>query len=152
MMSPMAAFDVHLDTDLPAAEAWRRVLDLHAHSEAIPLTTVTGEQMEASALVPGSRFVGRTALGPVGFDDIMVVDSIEQPTDGSGGRARIHKEGKLIRGSIDFRVTPTTSSGSTVDWVQQISVRWVPRVADPVVARVARTAYRKALVELLRRG
>ena len=154
MMSPMAAFDVHLDTDLPAAEAWRRVLDLHAHSEAIPLTTVTGEQMEASALVPGSRFVGRTALGPVGFDDIMVVDSIEQPTDGSGGRARILKEGKVIRGTIDLRVTPVKPHGltSTVDWSQQISVRWVPRVAEPVVARVARTAYRKALVELLRRG
>ena len=151
MMSPMAAFDVHLDTDLPAAEAWRRVLDLRAHSEVIPLTTVTGEQMEAAALVPGSRFVGRTALGPVGFDDIMVVDSIDQPTDTSGGRARIHKEGKLIRGTIDLRVTPHGPT-STVDWSQQISVRWVPRVADPVVARVARTAYRKALGQLLQRG
>ncbi|WP_404390252.1 SRPBCC family protein [Humibacillus xanthopallidus] len=147
----MAAFDVHLDTDLPAAEAWRRVLDLRGHSEVIPLTTVTGEQMEAAALVPGSRFVGRTALGPVGFDDVMVVDSIEQPTDGSGGRARIHKQGKVIRGTIDLRVTPHGPT-STVDWSQQISVRWVPRVAEPVVARVARTAYRKALVELLRRG
>ena len=58
MMRPMAAFDVHLDTDLPAAEAWRRVLDLRAHSEVIPLTTVTGDQLEAAALVPGSRFVG----------------------------------------------------------------------------------------------
>ncbi|GAA2159804.1 carbon monoxide dehydrogenase subunit G [Humibacillus xanthopallidus] len=147
----MAAFDVHLETDLPPAEAWRRVLDLRAHSEVIPLTTVTGDQFEAASLVPGSRFVARTALGPLGFDDIMVVDSIEQPAQGSGAQARIHKEGKLIRGTIDFRVTPTTS-GSTVDWVQQISVRGVPRVADPVVARVARTAYGKALVELLRRG
>ncbi len=151
MMSLMAAFDVHLDTDLPAAEAWRRVLDLRAHGEVIPLTTVTGEQLEAAALEQGSRFVARTSLGPVGFDDVMVVDSIEQPTDGSGGRARIHKEGKVIRGTIDFRVTPLGST-STVDWVQQISVRWVPRAADPVVARVARTAYGKALAQLLRRG
>ena len=151
MMSAMAAFDVHLDTDLPAAEAWRRVLDLRAHSEVTPLTTVTGEQLEAAALVPGSRFVGRTALGPVGFDDVMVVDSIEQPTAGSGGRTRIHKEGTVIRGTIDLRVTPL-GSASTVDWSQQISVRWVPRAADPVVARLARTAYRRALVKLLQRG
>ncbi|TQM65102.1 carbon monoxide dehydrogenase subunit G [Humibacillus xanthopallidus] len=147
----MAAFDVHLETDLPPAEAWRRVLDLRAHSEVIPLTTVTGDHLEAAALAPGSRFVARTALGPIGFDDVMVIDSIEQPVDGSGARARIHKEGKLIGGTIDFRVTPTTS-GSTVDWVQQISVRGVPRAADPVVARVARTAYGKALRDLLRRG
>jgi hypothetical protein len=149
----MAAFDVHLDTDISAAEAWRRVLNLRAHSEVIPLTTVTGEQLEAAALVPGSRFVARTALGPIGFDDVMVVESIEQPSDGSGARARarIRKEGKVIGGAIDFRVTPTTS-GSTVDWAQQIHVRWVPRLADPLVARVARTAYGKALAELLRRG
>ena len=147
----MADFDVHLDTGLPAAEAWRRVLDLRAHGEVIPLTTVTGDQLEAAALVPGSRFVARTAVGPIGFDDVMVVDSIEQPTDGSGGRALIHKEGKVIRGTIDFRVTPLGST-SMVDWVQQISVRWVPRAADPVVARVARTAYGKALVQLLQRG
>ena len=151
MMRPMAAFDVHLETALPPVEAWRRVLDLRAHSEVIPLTTVTGEQLEAAHLVPGSRFVARTALGPIGFDDIMVVDSIEHPVDGSAARARIHKEGKVIRGTIDFRVTPT-GSGSTVDWIQQISVRGLPRMADPVVARVARTAYGKALVELLRRG
>ncbi|HET8987463.1 MAG TPA: SRPBCC family protein [Humibacillus sp.] len=146
----MAAFDVHLDTDLPAAEAWRRVLDLRAHSEVIPLTTMTGDQLEAAALVSGSRFVARTALGPVGFDDVMVVDSIEQPTDGSGAWARIHKEGKLIHGTIDVTVTPR-GSGSTVDWAQQIRVRGVPSVADPMVARVARTAYGRALAELLRR-
>ena len=147
----MADFDVHLDTDLPAAEAWRRVLNLHAHTEVIPLTTVTGEQMEAAALLPGSRFVARTALGPVGFDDVMVVDSIEQPLAGSGGRARIHKQGKMIGGTIDLRVTPT-AAGSAVDWSQQIRVRGVPRTADPLVARVARAAYGKALGELLRRA
>ena len=57
----------------------------------------------------------------------------------------------MIHGTIDFRVTPHGSS-SSVDWSQQIRVRWVPRVADPVVARLARTAYGKALAELLRRG
>jgi hypothetical protein len=36
--------------------------------------------------------------------------------------------------------------------VQQIRVRGVPGWADPVVARVARTAYGKAIAELLRRG
>ena len=50
----MAAFDVHLDSDLSAAEAWRRILDLRAHSEVIPFTTVRGDRLEAADLVPGS--------------------------------------------------------------------------------------------------
>jgi len=147
---PMASFSVHLDSTLPAPEAWRRVLDLHAHTAVIPLTTVTGEAMSADRLVPGSRFVARTGVGPVGFDDVMVVDSISPPTAGAGGRARIHKEGKAVRGSIDLRVTPA-GPGSRVEWSQQIGVRGVPRVLDPVVGRVARAAYGTALRRLLER-
>ena len=148
----MAHFEVHLDSTLPAPEAWRRVLDLHAHSAVIPLTTVTGEAMTADGLVQGSRFVARTGVGPVGFDDVMVVDSIAAPTTETAGEARIHKEGKAIRGTITLRVTPM-AAGSTVVWSQQIGVRGVPGLLDPVVSRVARTAYGTTLRRLLaRRG
>lgn len=148
----MASFTVHLDSPLPAAEAWRRVLDLHAHTAVIPLTTVTGEAMSADRLVPGSRFVARTAVGPVGFDDVMVVEAITQPSDDHPGMAWIQKEGNVIGGAIDLRVAPA-GSGSTVEWVQHIGVRGVPRLLDPVVARVAELAYGTALRRLLaRRG
>ncbi|WP_374971298.1 SRPBCC family protein [Terrabacter sp. BE26] len=148
----MASFTVHLDSTLPAPEAWRRVLDLHAHTAVIPLTTVTGEAMSADRLVPGSRFVARTGVGPVGLDDVMVVEAITQPSDDRPGMAWIQKEGNVVRGAIDLRVAPA-GSGSTVEWVQQIGVRGVPRLLDPVVARVAELAYRSALRRLLaRRG
>jgi hypothetical protein len=147
----VASFDVHLRPDLPAAEAWRRVLDLRAHSVVIPLTTVRGDQLEAADLVPGSRFVARTALGPLGFDDVMVVDEISQPTDGSGARALIRKEGRVIRGDIELLVTPRGDGGSTLDWTQRISVRGVPRALDPVVARVAGAAYGRTIRQLLHR-
>ncbi len=148
----MAAFDVHLAPDLPAAEAWRRVLDLDAHTAVIPLTTVRGDAMAATDLVPGSRFTARTAVGPVGFDDVMVVDEIAQPTDGSGGRALIRKEGRVIRGDIELQVAPRGAGSSTLDWTQRISVRGVPRALDPVVALVARAAYGKTIRQLLQRG
>src|SRR6478609_11154301 len=73
---PMADFEVHLDSPLSAPEAWRRILDLRAHTAVIPLTTVTGAALSAAELGPGSRFVARTGLGPIGFDDTMVVESI----------------------------------------------------------------------------
>ncbi|MEW1951998.1 SRPBCC family protein [Terrabacter sp. NPDC080008] len=144
----MATFTVHLDSALAAREAWRRVLDLHAHSAVIPLTTVTGETMTADGLVPGSRFVARTAVGPVGFDDVMVVEAITQPGAEHPGTAWIQKEGKVVRGSIDLRVSPA-GSGSTVDWSQEIGVRGVPRLLDPLVGRVAQLAYGTALRRLL---
>ncbi len=148
----MARFTVHLDSTLPAPEAWRRVLDLHAHTAVIPLTTVTGEAMTADALVPGSRFVARTGVGPVGFDDVMVVEAITQPGAEHDGTAWIQKEGRVVRGSIDLRVA-SAGSGSTVAWAQQIGVRGVPAFLDPVVGWVARVAYGTALRRLLaRRG
>ena len=147
----MAHFEVHLDSPLPAPEAWRRILDLRAHSVVIPLTTVTGEVMSAGELVEGSRFVARTGVGPVGFDDVMVVQSVVQPTAHSAGSARIAKEGKVIRGRIDLLVTPT-AAGSTVRWTQRIGVRCVPALLDPVVAKVAGAAYGSTLRKLLARG
>ncbi|KRC93042.1 hypothetical protein ASE25_06155 [Terrabacter sp. Root85] len=147
----MADFEVHLDSPLPAPEAWRRILDLRAHMAVIPLTTVTGEAMGASELVEGSRFVARTGVGPVGFDDVMVVQSVVQPTTHSAGSARIRKEGKVVRGRIDLLVTPT-AAGSTVRWTQHIEVRGVPTLLDPVVAKVAGAAYGSTLRKLLARG
>ena len=147
----MADFEVHLDPPLPAPEAWRRILDLRAHTAVIPLTTVTGDAMAAGELVDGSRFTARTGLGPVGFDDVMVVDAIVPPTSTSAGHARIRKEGKVVRGAIELTVTPT-SAGSAVVWSQRIGVRGVPTVLDPVVSRVARAAYGSTLRRLLSRG
>ncbi|CCI51619.1 MAG: hypothetical protein LCH77_15395 [Actinobacteria bacterium] len=147
----MADFEVHLDSPLPAPEAWRRILDLTAHTAVIPLTTVTGQAMTAAELVAGSRFVARTGVGPVGFDDVMVVDAIEAPTEASAGSARIHKEGTVVRGRIDLLVTPT-ATGSTVAWSQRIGVRGVPALLDPVVAKVAGAAYGSTLRKLLARG
>ena len=146
----MASFSVRLEPTLPAPEAWRRVLDLRAHTAVIPLTTVTGAALTADELGPGSRFVARTGLGRVAFDDVMVVDDLTPATDDSTGTARIHKEGKVVRGWIELHVAPAPL-GSTVEWSQQIEVRGVPRALDPLVARVARTAYASTLRRLLAR-
>ncbi|NUO90702.1 MAG: hypothetical protein HOQ18_07745 [Dermatophilaceae bacterium] len=145
----MARFTVVVETGLPADEAWRRLLDLRAHTAVIPLTTLRGEVLTADGLRAGSRFVARTAVGPLGFDDRMVVDQIAPPQPGGGGSARIRKEGNVVRGRIDLAVTPT-AGGSRVEWEQVIRVRPVPAVLDPVVALVARLAYATTIRRLLR--
>ena len=144
----MATFEVHIDSDLPAPEAWRRLLDLRAHSAVIPLTRLSGEVLDAARLVDGTRFVARTGVGPLAFDDAMIVESIVPPTRHSAGNVRIRKRGKVVRGRIELRVAPT-ATGCSVHWSQRIGVLGVPGRLGPVVSRVARAAYGRVLRQLL---
>lgn len=147
----MARFTIRIDTPLPAIEAWARVLDLRAHGEVIPFTSVPGAAPGAAELVSGTHFVARTAWGPIGFDDRMVVDDITPPTSTAPGRARIRKEGNVVRGWVEVTVTPDGPAASTLDWVQEISVRGVPRALGMVTAAVGRAAYGLTLRRLLDR-
>lgn len=144
----MATFRVLVPSSLPAAATWRRVLDLRAHDRLIPLTHVTGGMVAADQLGAGSRFVARTGLGPVGFDDPMVVEEVRPPAGQEPGLARIRKEGKVIHGWIELRVLPG-GTGSVVDWRQEIRVSGVPRALGWLTAGVGRAAYGMALRRLL---
>ncbi|MDV3222157.1 SRPBCC family protein [Intrasporangium sp.] len=147
----MATFHVQVPSALPAPEAWRRVLDLRRHDRLIPLTRITSGMVAADELGPGSCFVARTGLGPLGFDDRMVVDEITPPGDQEAGLARIRKEGRVVRGSIELRVTPL-GAGSVVDWRQEIEVWGVPRALGWFTARAGRAAYGLALRRFLAHG
>lgn len=46
-------------------------------------------------------------------------------------------------------MTPT-DGGSVVEWQQELTIPWLPRLADPVVGLVGRLAYRAGLRRLLR--
>lgn len=144
----MARFRITIESPEAAPVAWARVLDLRAHDRLVPLTRLTSGATSADQLQPGSRFIARTTLGPVRFDDPMVVDEIRPPTANLAGRARIRKEGRVIRGVIELRVTPT-SVGSRLEWEQEIRVRGVPRALGWVSAGAGRAAYGIVLRRLL---
>ena len=144
----MVHFEVYLDTPHPARDAWDRVLDLRRHDRLIPFTRITEGMVPAAALRPGSVFVAHTGVGPIGFDDRMVVTELTAPADGSDGLARIQKQGRVVRGSIELRVSPTPE-GSRVTWNQEISVWGVPRALGWLEARASRAAYGMALRTLL---
>jgi len=145
-MSRTAAFVVDLPASCPPDEALRRVLDLRAHSRLIPLTTVT-PAVAADDLVTGLTFVGRTAVGRVGFDDPMRILSLSFDPPA----ARIVKEGRVIAGAINITVTPA-ATGSRVRWEQTVHLRWLPRPLQPVAARILREGYRRVLSKLLDGG
>ncbi|MBB1510416.1 hypothetical protein [Tessaracoccus sp. MC1756] len=141
----MSRFTVTLHADCPPPEALSRVLDLRAHSRVIPFTTLTPAPSFAE-LEPGARFVARTAIGPFGFDDPMVVEHL----DAGPGRcsARLRKQGRAIRGLIRVECLPD-DGGATVIWRQAVHLPWWPRRLHWLAVPVLRAGYRRVLRRLL---
>ena len=138
-----AQFTVELPAACPPDEALRRLLDLRAHTRVIPFTRVT-PAVSADELTPGSRFVGRTAVGRVGFDDPMRIESLTFDP----AAATIVKLGRVIRGDVQVSATPS-GTGSAVRWEQRVHLPWLPGFLQPTAARVLRAGYRRVLVRLL---
>lgn len=155
-----AGFAFRIDTALAPHEAWRRVVDVSAHGEVVPFTTGRGPAPEDA--VVGSRYVARTRLGPLGFDDVMVVREIE-----AGRRVVFEKVGRLLGGVVTVEITPVRraagpdgerglDSGAQVVWAQSITLPWVPVRLRPVAAVVTSAAapaigagYRRVVTKLL---
>ena len=144
----MHRFAITLESRLPASAAWDRVLDLRAHSRVAPLTSMTSGAVAARDLRAGHRFVARTGLGPIGFDDVMTVAEIAPPAVGAPGRARIVKSGRVIRGQVVVTVAPH-DGGSSVRWEQDFSLGRLGGPLGRLAAGAARFAYGFALRRLL---
>src|SRR4051812_999412 len=113
-----------------AEAAWALVTDWPAQSRWVPLTTVTVERRgEPGGHGLGTRFTGRTRLGPVGFDDPMEVTEWQPPAGESPGRCRVSKFGPWLTGWAEIQVRPA-AGGARVEWVEEVRVRWLPRLAD----------------------
>lgn len=107
-------FVVEATSSLPPEQALSRVLDLDRHRP--PLTTLHWQR----PLRPGSTVVARTALGPLGFDDTMVVRELD------ARHARLEKTGRVVRGMTTIDVAAMPSGGSRVHWQQELSVTGMP--------------------------
>ena len=148
MASRLRRFEITLEAPCPPSEAWARVLDLRAHDRLVPFTRVTEGMVSAAELRPGHRFVACTMVGRYGFDDVMVVESVEAPSGDRPGRARIVKGGRLVHGAIELTVS-AHDGGAAVRWRQDFGVG---RLSGPLLAAVAfgaRLGYRTVLRRLL---
>lgn len=145
-------FDLTWAVTGSAEEVWDRLWDLRRHAAAIPLTTISQVIPEgrraaapgaANGLGPGARFVARTQLGPLGFDDVMLVRVWEPPR-----RAVIDKVGRVLRGRIEVSLSQTPGPGCpavVIHWRQDYRVRHVPDRLAGLARGLVRTAYSRAL-------
>lgn len=146
----MRDFIIRVDSDQRTPQAWARLWDLQRHTEVIPLTTVALDP-PATALAEGAGFTGRTALGPLAFDDTMRVEQWVPPTGDDVGRAVVVKTGRLLGGRIHVEVAPT-DAGARITWRQSVVLAWLPaplRLLEAPVARLAGPGYRLVLRRLL---
>lgn len=74
---------------------WQVAMDWSRQGEWIPGTSVSG------GTGVGARVAARTALGPVGFTDTMVITEWDPPR-----RCVVRHTGRVVRGSGIFEVLP----------------------------------------------
>ena len=128
------SYTLSFRTPLAPGEALRRLADVAAHSDIVPLTTGRGPNPDELAV--DDVVVARTALGPFGFDDVMRVRQLERPQ-----LLVLDKVGSLLGGDVRIEVTdePGGSGGSRVQWEQRVDLPGVRRaLPKPVAAAVVR--------------
>ncbi|RAG87338.1 SRPBCC family protein [Streptacidiphilus pinicola] len=143
----MAVFLLSRRSRLGPVDTWERLTDWSRHGERIPFTDVGPARGTGRAV--GDVVLARTALGPVGFDDPMEIVVLTPPTRGREGLCRLEKRGRIVRGWAELRVCAEAEGGAEALWVEEIRVRGVPAALDPLVARVARLVFGRALDGLL---
>ena len=144
----MAVFLLTRRSDLDPGACWERLTDWSRHGERIPFTSVGPGHSTGRAV--GDVVVARTALGGVGFDDPMEITAFSPPAAGREGLCRLQKRGRIVRGWAELRVRAEAEGGSVALWVEEIRVRGLPAAADPLVVRVSRLVFGRALDGLLR--
>ncbi|MFE5632762.1 SRPBCC family protein [Streptomyces sp. NPDC056543] len=143
----MSRFRVERFSELPVEEAWRRLTDFAAHGRLVPLTR--SRVLSSGPTGVGTRFVARTGIGRLSFDDPMEVVAWEPPGPGRPGRCRLEKHGRVVLGRAVIEVYENPGGGARAVWVEELRLRGVPGALDPVLASAGRRVFGRALDGLL---
>jgi polyketide cyclase/dehydrase/lipid transport protein len=137
-VTSVPVIEASVDVAVAPARLWSMVTTWTNHGRWVPLTTV--RVLTSSAGGIGARFVGRTGVGRVGFDDPMVITAWEPPTDTTTGRCLVHKTGRVVRGDAEFVVEPLGRGRSRLRWVEDVDLPPVAltRRLAPLIVPVGR--------------
>lgn len=152
------ATTIKRDVAAPASALWAAVTNFADYGRVIPLTQICCDPGQPGI---GWRFVGRTALGPLAFDDPMRIIEWTPPTEQGTGVFAVQKEGRVLAGWARVEVVPRGAGASRLRWSEEIrpalpstgrlpratadlaghpSMRAVGRVAATVTGAVSDTA------------
>lgn len=138
--------------DAPAERVWALITDWPRHSEWIPLTTVT---TTGGGPGEGTRFVGRTGLGPLAADDPMEITRWQPPGPGSAGVCEVLKHGRVVHGRAVLEVHPLAGRRCRVVWTYhdlRVSPTALTRLAEPLLRPVTGAGVDRLLAQVAERA
>ncbi|MDQ0752311.1 hypothetical protein QF034_006542 [Streptomyces africanus] len=144
----MANFLLERTAPLPLDEAWRRITRWRRHGDVVPLTVVTVVPPEPTRV--GTVVMARSGVGPLSFEDPMVVTVWQPPQDGAPGMCRLEKRGRVVLGWAELEVRPGPGGRTRVVWREEIRIRLLPSLFDGLLRPSARYVFGRALNRLLR--
>lgn len=136
----LVSFTLRQEWPVDASRLWAALADWQGHSAWIPATSVRILEGDGG---PGTVFVARTGIGPLGFDDRMRVVEF----DAAERHAVVEKIGPLLTGSAGFRVEEH-GTGSRLIWFETVRVPGLPQVFAPIANRVGAVLFKLALGRL----
>ncbi|QFR01131.1 SRPBCC family protein [Streptomyces phaeolivaceus] len=143
----MVLFRLERLSRLPADRAWQRLTDWPRHADVVPLTRVTVRTPSPTG--EGTVFVARSGVGPLAFDDPMEVTVWQPPEGAAPGKCRLVKHGRFVTGWAEIEVRPYGDGASRAVWREDLRVRWLPRLFDRPLGRLARRMFGRAMDALL---
>lgn len=99
----------------PATVVFEALVDWPGQGRWIPATSVRVQSGDGASV--GSVVVARSALGPVGFDDILQIYRWQPPE-----LVDVHHVGWLVRGPARFRVVPIAPDSCRVYVAEQLTM------------------------------
>ena len=138
-------FEVHHDFSAPARAVWDELVDWERHGEWIPATRM--DVPPGGATEPGQEFTAYTGLGPLALKDHMRVVRCDWDDSTSSGDCEVEKLGPVLRGSAGFTVSPTPG-GSSIVWIEDVTVPYTPQFAAPIVAKLGALGFRIGMGKL----
>ncbi|MFE9622195.1 SRPBCC family protein [Streptomyces sp. NPDC006527] len=145
----MVTFQLERTVPLPLEEAWRRLTAWPRHGDVVPLTRVT--VVTPGPTREGTVFVARSGVGPLAFDDRMEVTVWCPPAEDEPGLVRLEKRGRIVLGWAEIEVRPGPGGRARVLWREELRLRPLPSLFDPVLRTAAQVVFGRAANRLLRR-
>lgn len=141
----MARFTASIDVAAPVQRVWDRITDWPAHGRWIALTTVRVTSDRPDGV--GTTFVGRSGIGPIGFDDPMEIVEWTPPVAGRPGAVRLRKHGRVVLGWAGVEVAAGPGGGTRVRWTEDVQLApvWLTRPAGRLIEIGGRLAFDRAL-------
>lgn len=139
------SFNVRYEFDAPVRALYDELVDWKAHEAWIPMTRVEvgpGDQTEI-----GFEFTAFTGVGPLALKDHMRVAECSWDDGSDTGRCTVEKLGPVLAGRAGFTVTER-GDGSSIDWFEDVDVKYLPRLLSPIVAKMGAFGFRQGMKRL----